>query len=219
MIIIDSTLMQLPAEPVAVYTADKIKNEPMLFSCDVEAAWRMGGEITRDCLRSLFSVVPKGVCADAIVDSRVHMLMPGFYPCIPGWHHDDVDRTRPDDQPNYLAERQRVRHMAMLVNAHNAPTLFATGKVEMPEVPLGQGVYKAWHPVVEEHLAAGRLTPFSAPDRKWVCFDDHTFHRGTEATHFGWRYFIRVSFDSRRPKKNEIRRQVQVYLSDLNGGW
>lgn len=68
---------------------DDIKNEPMFFNCDLDFAWDNGGNITRSFISNLpYDWQDEGI----VFDSRVHMLMPGWYPAIPGFHHDDVPR-------------------------------------------------------------------------------------------------------------------------------
>lgn len=60
---------------------DQIKNEPMFFNCSLEFAYNNGGPITRSFIMNL----PDDWNTDQVVfDSRVHMLMPGWYPAIPG---------------------------------------------------------------------------------------------------------------------------------------
>lgn len=63
---------------------------------------------------------------DFIFDVKVHMLMPGQYPCIPNWHYDNVPRVnnkqdfdlvRPD-LPMYLWASnapQTKKHLPRLV--------------------------------------------------------------------------------------------------------
>lgn len=72
------------------YTDEQIKNEPMLFNCDFKHAYDLGGPITGEFLDHIADHLPT---EDIVVDSRVHMLMPGWFPCIPGFHHDDVPRS------------------------------------------------------------------------------------------------------------------------------
>ncbi len=65
------------------YNKSDLKSEPMLFRATREFARFVGGPLTKAFLNALD-------WEDCLIDSRVHMLMPGMYPCIPGWHHDDV---------------------------------------------------------------------------------------------------------------------------------
>lgn len=196
-----------------------IKNEPMFFNCDLAFAYVNGGPITRafiDALPQEWKMSP------LVFDSRVHMLMPGWFPCIPGFHHDDVPRTdtsngQPDyDNPEYLSQ-----HIIGLVNADIAPTEFAVGECTMPEVAEGDIVYRRWHTEVERLIAEGEMASMSAKDRTLIYFDWQAFHQGVRAIKGGWRWFGRVSKDTARVTQttNEIRRQVQVYLEFPMEGW
>lgn len=212
-----------------------IKNEVMLFNNDgfhdfnADLIHGIPNDITREAFCALDS--DWQTSEDLVIDSRVHMLMKNWYPCIPGYHHDDVPRTRPDGQPNYHDE-QRSEHAILLLNAHVAPTEFAVGEFNFNEVPLGETVYKEWHKVVTEQIRMGQLEVVKAPDAQWVYFDDRTWHQGVGANvDFGWRFFIRVSryyrmIDGEKvygprgnPRTNEVRRQVQVYMDNLHQGW
>lgn len=195
---------------------DLVKNEPMLFNCDVAAALELGGPLTEAFVDGMLRLGE--AWQEAVIDSRVHMLMPGFYPCIPGWHHDDVPRTRSDGQPNYDAPIS-ARHVMMLVNGEIAPTEFALGEFTLPEIPIGQRVYEQWHPLVEKRLEAQPIRRWPAPSGLLIEFDWRTLHRGTAAVSNGWRFFIRASINTKRQPTNEVRRQVQVYLPTLNQGW
>ena len=80
------------------FTQLEVKNEPMLWQCDRKFAYENGGPITRAFLDAIKKT---NLADDLIIDTRTHMLMPGWWPAIPGYHHDDVPRTRADKQPNY----------------------------------------------------------------------------------------------------------------------
>lgn len=164
------------------------------------------------------------------IDTRVHMLMEGMYPCIPGWHHDDVPRTRSDKQPNYDDEL-RCEHAMFLLNAHVAPTKFAIGVVPFSEVNSGEVAYRKWHSEVEEEIQNGGLEEIECPDSQWVYFDDRTWHAGTMCkVPFGHRLFIRIGMHYRMidgkkvyeqppTRANEIRRNAQVYMNNPMQGW
>lgn len=207
------------------YSDNRVKNEPMLFNNDLDGAYNNGSFITHEFINKLprsWQKVP------LVIDSRVHMLMPGWFPCIPGWHHDDVPRTRSDGQPQYEEPTDRAEHIMMLVNAHLAPTEFAVGKQSFKVPALGEVIYEKWHQDVSEMVAARDLEVIKAPDKALILFDDRTWHRGVAATGSGWRFFIRASryYDkdgnvkARFGKRtNEVRKQVQVYMSAENAGW
>lgn len=205
---------------------DKIKNETMFFNCDLAFAFDNGGPITRSFIMNL----PDDWNNDQVViDTRIHMLMPGWYPAIPGYHHDDVPRPdipagqhfltagQPDyDNPRYLSE-----HIIGLVNADVCPTHFATGRATFSEVPEGKTIYKHWHPEVLHHIEDGNLKQWEAPDRTLLQFNHATWHTGSKAVKNGWRWFGRVSRNTDRVKKitNEIRVNAQVYLEFPMEGW
>lgn len=207
------------------FTENTVKNEPMLFNCDLPHAKALGGPITNAVLAHL----PEGWKAqELVIDSRVHMLMKGWYPCIPGWHHDDVPRTRADGQPDYLNQkRYRSQHIVYLYNGDICPTAFAHG-IGTFHVPETGVIYKQWHKDVERAIQDGKLKKTTIPSGFLVKFNDETWHTGTRAIKNGWRFFIRISryFNSDgepiargNPRTNELRRQVQVYLDDPNEGW
>jgi hypothetical protein len=197
-----------------------VKNEVMFFGASIDFVNRTtGAPITQALLESALSVLGFENTEHVVVDTRVHMLMPGWYPCIPGWHHDDVARTRADGQPNYAEQPYYSRHVLFVLNSEIAPTEFAVGAHDLPDVPLGQKVYQTWHPLVEQQLQSGVLRRVSVQDSEMVGFNWQTMHRGVAAVSGGWRYFFRASV--RMPRhRNEIRRQVQVYVpGNINEGW
>lgn len=213
-------------------TQAMIKEEPMLFSSTVKFALANAGPITRSFLHN----VPDEFFNDptAIIDTRVHMLMPGWFPCIPGWHHDDVPRNTADGQPNYVDPPYQTRHVMGLVGADVAPTEFAYGPVvvEHPQPPTM--VYKGWVQQIEnvrtvraaypDPAAFPDIAPLTfevhqAADRVLYEFDCNTFHRGVAAVKNGWRWFGRISIGRASKVAPEIRRQVQVYMPTINAGW
>jgi hypothetical protein len=199
---------------------EDIKNEPMFYNCDLRFAYLNGGSITRSFIDALPGEWKTG---KAVFNSRVHMLMPGWYPAIPGWHHDDIARPAgsPNGQPDYDNQLYHSEHIMGLVNADICPTGFITTACEMPAVPEGDLIYRAWHKEIEKQLEEGILYKCAAKDRTLIYFDCHTFHAGTKAVAGGWRWFGRVSRYTDRVNSitNEIRRNAQVYLEFPMEGW
>lgn len=195
----------------------QIADEPMFYRANAAFAYENGGIITKAFLENLPEDWRN---CDVTIDSRSHMLMPGWYPCIPGFHHDDVPRTRIDGQPNYENPGE-AEHLMGLVNGHICPTEFAVGQVELEEVPIGQLVYRQWHKDVERAISDGVLFSETAKSGRYIQFDNFSFHQGVGAVRSGWRWFIRVSRKTDRAKdcKNEIRKQTQVYMKDPMQGW
>lgn len=203
---------------------DSIKHEPMFFNSSLNYAYENGGPITRSFIDSLPSKAGGGV-----FDSRVHMLMPGWYPAIPGLHHDDIPRPEipvgqhfiTAGQPDYDNPRYHSEHFLGLVNGDICPTEFVIGEIELDKVPEGQLIYREWHKKLEAMLEDGLVAKASVPDRTIVNFDWQAFHQGTKAVQHGWRWFGRVSINTDRTKTitNEIRRNAQVYLEFPMEGW
>lgn len=199
------------------FSQAEIKNEPMLFSCSYDFALTNGGNITREFL----SLLPDDWrnAKDLIIDSRVHMLMPGWFPCVPGFHLDDIPRELPNGQPNHRNPSYLAEHLLCLVNGEVAPTEFALGLAEFPEIKEGEKYYQVWHPIVEQKIKNGELSKFCAPSNQLIYFNCHTWHQGVKAVKNGWRWFIRCSRNTGRKPTNEIRAQVQVYLEVPMEGW
>lgn len=197
------------------FSQTEIKNEPMLFACDIEHAAEFGGVITDAFMAAL---VADG-WDDAVIDTRSHMLMPGWFPAIPGWHHDDVPRGT-DGQPIYDDTPYFSDHAMALVNGDICPTMFAVGDVKLPApAPYRGPTYGQWHPMVDIAIQDGILRPESAPSNRIIYFDWQTFHQGVAANAGGWRWFGRASRNTAREPANEVRRQVQVYLAHPMEGW
>lgn len=218
MIEIISTVRELNIKQGKFFDQDEIKNEPMLFNCDYKAAVALGGPITQELLRQLDAIhETHKILENCVIDTRVHMLMKDWYPCIPGWHHDDVPRERADGQPEYITPSYRSKHLMLLMNGNVCPTEFAVGTCNL-EIPKGT-IYESWNHDVDTLINHNILKTVVVKDNQWYKFDDRSFHRGTAAKGRGWRYFIRVSWDTKRKPTNEVRRQVQVYLDNVNQGW
>ena len=205
---------------------DDIKKEPMFFNSSIEYAYEHGGSITKAFLNNL---PVEWLNSECVFDSRVHMLMPGWYPAIPGFHHDDVPRPEipvgqhfiTAGQPDYDNPRYKSQHIMGLVNADVCPTEFAIGECVMPKIEDGELIYRIWHKEVERLIDNGCLNLLEAKDRTLYYFDCDTFHSGRQAKTNGWRWFGRISRNTERVNKitNEIRSQVQVYLEFPMEGW
>ena len=205
---------------------EQIKNEPMLFNCDLEYAYDNGCGITQSFIDNLPHEWRYG---NVVFDSRVHMLMPNWYPAIPGFHHDDVPRPEIETgkhfitagQPDYDNPRYKSEHILGLVNSEVCPTQFAIGECTMPAIPETELIYRNWHKEVERLLECNEMELIEAKDRTLYYFDCDTFHTGQKAVGNGWRWFGRVSRNTDRVNKitNEIRVNAQVYLEFPMEGW
>lgn len=205
------------------YSQDQVKNEPMFFNCSADFAHENGGPITKGFIDSFIvnNFFDHDPATKYVFDSRVHMLMRGWFPCIPGFHHDDVPRSKTNGQPNYDDPEYRSKHCLGLVNGEICPTQFAIGQITLPHVRDDEIAYKVWHPLVEQSIRMKHMRAIDAPSNHLVYFDDESFHQGTRALDGGWRWFGRISWDTDRVNNvtNEIRRQAQVYLEFPMEGW
>lgn len=193
-------------------SAETIRREPMFFSADAHFAGRVGGELTQEFLSYVGGYGPGWV-----IDSRVHMLMAGWYPCIPGWHHDDVPRDRPDGQPDYLTTSYKADHFMAIVDAGTGSfTEFLAEPVELEIPPEGRVIYRDWD---DDIRARPLLKRHTVENLSVTRFSWQAFHRGAPAVSDGWRWFIRATRSSRRPVLNELRTQVQVYMPTVTAGW
>ena len=71
--VFDSKIV-IPGQFKSDYTQDEIKNEEMFFNSSLNFAYENGGEITKGFIDAL----PSG-WEDGVIDTRVHMLMLGWY--------------------------------------------------------------------------------------------------------------------------------------------
>ena len=208
-----------------------VPNETMVRSMDFRTLAEVPGvDLTRQTIGNGLSEYWWDRKEYWSVDTRVHMLMKGMIPCIPGWHHDDVQRSGKDNQPDYDHEL-RAMHAIFLINADVAPTEFAVGIAPF-ESHSGEGsMYGQWSKEVDAHIAVDRLKVVKSPDCQWVYFDDRSWHRGVECpVKFGHRLFIRVGmhyrmvdgervFEQPPSRANQVRRNAQVYMQYPAQGW
>ena len=197
-----------------LFTGQAVKDEPMIFSGDYAFSWEHGGPITR----AFLELLPDKNC---VIDSRTHMLMPGWYPCIPGWHLDDVPRTRPDGQPDHLHPAYRAYNIMAIVGDASV-TEFISGELDLEDIGFYEGaVYGKWNAEINRRLAEPdcKIALRKVPESTLIYMPFGAFHRGTPATKNGWRFFIRANFNTARKPSNEIRTQVQVYLPVPEAGW
>ena len=203
-------------ETLPEFTQEQVKDEIMFFTSNYAFVKQHGGPLSQ----AFLSKLPLDWISNPtlVIDSRVHMLMTGWFPAIPGFHHDSVIRNRADGQPNYDVDN-RAEHILALVNGDICPTEFAVGRAEFEEVPIGEKVYEKWHKVVIDKISSGELKSEFVPSNRMIYFDWQSWHQGTAAIKSGWRWFMRASINDGRKAKNEIRRQVQVYLENPMQGW
>lgn len=209
---------------------DAIENTLNLRQVTLEDAARYGGSVTRSAL-GLLSL--HGDRKNVIVDTKVHFLMPGMCPSIPGWHTDGVPRgvdLDPDGTEEPVLDaifdgRQSAPRYHLLVTGTFCPTRFILPEIAFPEGELLEGGARnlyanmtricnevTWHD--DEFL--------DTEDSRMYQWDWHNIHTAQTATERGWRYLIRVTeTDYIEPRTNPadfIRTQNNVY-TPIEFGW
>jgi hypothetical protein len=199
-----------------------IVEEPMLFSTSPDFAESYGGSLTRAVLRALSrerdriaTYISEHPGTYAVIDTRSHMLMPGQYPAIPGWHCDAYPRGKGSSgQPDLKAGDPECFHYVVTVS--DQPN--GVSNTTFMQVPLNLNVdpERVWGSVHDavEALGIGAAT---ISDGHLIRFKQETLHRATRTHTKGWRWFFRMSMYHSKPM-NQIRRQVQVYSTE-GGGW
>lgn len=191
------------------------RNVTQFYRASAEFVRERGG----DFFRGLLSVLDLSGGRYVSIDSRVSMLMPNWYPCIPGWHCDDF--YRPEGQPA-LERLLPIKHYCLVLGADVSSTEFLWQPADLPSpteiyeaCDSDRPLYSYYNEMIEarefktRRLRSGEVLQFSGLD----------FHRGLPAEHAGWRAFIRVSVSDHREPKDEIRTQSQVYLTAPFEGW
>jgi hypothetical protein len=208
------------------FSPNVVKNEMMFFNSSPKFVYSHDEsltQITREFISQVdtYFVEALGYIPPYVLDSRVHMLMKGWYPCVPGFHHDDVPRSLANKQPNYYNPEYHAEHIMALVNGDVCPTQFALGECTLPDVKDEEMYYKKWHPIVDQLCNDGVLQRYDLQNNSIIKFDAHSFHQGQVARANGWRWFARVSWNTDRVNAvtNEIRRQVNCYLPAPMEGW
>ena len=128
-----------------------------------------------------------------VIDVKVHMLMPGQYPCIPNLHYDMVPRDEKTGKQDFSRLPEKLEDMYLWVS--NAP--------------------------LTEFFDANGRSHFIEP-RTWTAFNQRMLHRGTVSTKHIWRLFMRVcpiSILEPNPPEKWYRRHTQFNLDAENLRW
>jgi hypothetical protein len=212
-----------PMEDPREWSQEDYANETMLFSADLPFARKHGGPITQVALDALEAAHPElhrnaAYAPDltGIIDTRVHMLMPGMIPAIGGWHCDAVPRIGGifKDQPDPRLYDERVTHYTItMAQGETSRTAFLMEPIDV-SLPPGERVWTAMH---KEITRKPRRVLYGSHNSV-VKFDLGTPHKASVTSTPGWRFFFRYSLYKSTPR-NQIRRQVQVYIPHEGHGW
>lgn len=204
-----------------------VKNTLGLHNASLEDALKYGGELTRAAIGAMNLQLTK---KNIIVDTKIHMLLPGMCPAIPGWHTDGVPRGNSLDPtvkqaPNIHAQEEMdspIFHL--LVTGESCLTSFIKErnfKLEVPNEPSTK-LYQTVSKQVNEKVKTGELTSYEAPSCVPIMWDWWEIHTGIPAKKHEWRFLIRVTeSDIQEPKtdlRDIIRTQQQGYMP-MEFGW
>jgi len=192
---------------------NEIRQLPQFFRADADMAWRLGGPRVRRVLQDANFLARWKYIS---IDSRVHMLMPGMYPCIPGWHCDDFYRPEREPELRKLTSNAPSEHAA-IVFGKVARTVYLTSVLDWtPQWSYGEHLYGVAHDFIE---ALKDKTARAVLNGELVWFSPLTWHQGAPAADQGWRFFMRITGSNHWEPKNELRTQTQVYLTKPFAGW
>jgi hypothetical protein len=153
---------------------------------------------------------------DYIVDSRAHMLMPGWLPCIGGWHFDEVAR---DQNKNLHWDSNKPKEHYFMIIDQGTGSLTEFAQFDWPRDQEGCVMPRHYEELSEWIKYDSTKIIHTCESNKIYSFDCFDAHRGTPATGHGWRYFIRATANTQRTYANEIRKQTQVYIPSESVGW
>lgn len=215
--------------PVAVGEAiedpdqQTIKLTPSLWNADWDDAIRFGGELTRAAMSAVDLVGDRNFVT---VDTKIHLLMPGMVPAIPGWHTDGIPRAE-SGAPHGSLEPDFHRqvgldHVApryhLLVTGWHSPTEFLERPWEWAP-PVGRDLYAEMTRALEQDYAE---PSFSVEPSTVYTWDWWNVHRAVPAKATGWRFLMRVTesdfLEPQRDMKQVFRMHNQVYLP-TEFGW
>jgi len=191
---------------------ETVRATPQLFWASEDFARQHGGAVVRDLLDVL---PPPRTGYWYIVDSKVHMLKPGWYPGIPGWHLDFAPGWETHINWNMIDPYERhwclVSHDVSLTEYLSDPI-----RLNVPDVRQLNGYLSRQVAALGETVRMERVRPMVVYE-----FGQMDLHRVKPALGAGWRLFVRVSQTKLRKPLNEIRTQQQVYIlaEDQHNGW
>lgn len=167
-----------------------------LFHCPFDEALGLMPElrgILLDCpIKGEFSFATRGPRYEGwVVDVKVHMLMPGQWPCIPNWHYDFVPR---DENGKQVMSRRDPDNKMYLWVSGEPTTEFLNSDGEPYSIPA-----EVWKEFNQYDLHRGtmskehtwrvfiRVSPESlcpvAPPNKWIRRHSQVY---LDAENFKW---------------------------------
>lgn len=205
----------------------EIKNTFGLWNASYDDAIKYGGDITRNALRNMNLRHDR---KNIVVDVKVHMLMAGWSPAIPGWHVDGAPRDASKNpqgagKPDTFAQEndEHFNRYHIMVTGEGCLTQYINRplEVDIPAEP-SYNVYS----VMSENVQAQVINDPGIVSTFESCgiyeFDWWNIHTGVLATKKEWRYLIRVCesdyYEPQKDLREVVRMQSQIYCP-TNFGW
>lgn len=209
-------------------TAKEIKNSPQIINASLDDAMKYGGEIARQAIQQMnLSYNTKHI----LVDSKVHMLMPGMSPAIPGWHTDAVPRNYQTfaatgaEAPDILAQEnlKTVKFHLLETGTAYSHTEFIKQPVTLEDEWVPDfSLYANLNQAINFYLGNELCDIEEIDYNEVVEFDWWNIHRACPAKSPGWRFLIRITETDYSEPFNDLRdilrTQQQVYVPE-NFGW
>ena len=126
-----------------------------------------------------------------VIDTKTVLLMPGQYPCIPGWHCDGVLRPERGAQPDMDSVGERIYHYIFSMSGGSAPNIPTEFVCKDETLQVDED--NVWSSVAKGLQGYSRKT-FKTEANSIYRFNRATLHRGLPATERTVRYFFRLSF-------------------------
>jgi hypothetical protein len=151
-----------------------------------------------------------------LIDVKIHLLkIVGSYPCIPGWHCDEVYRKN-NELDWFMTNPDRHFYLCLFDYGTGSLTEFCDYEISDDYNKFKQ------HKDINEYIKNNKsINIIKTQPNVIYKFNVNDPHRGIESTGSGWRYFFRATVLSDLTPRNEIREQSQVYvpLERLEDGW
>ena len=158
------------------------------------------------------------------IDVKIHMLMPGQYPCIPNWHCDNVPRNEMKALEYSKVNVDPLDDMFIWIsNGPHTEFLAEDIPVKNMELPKDHGDLSKYMSELKGIEKGSDKQIFrSLPEQQWARFNQLAPHRGVASTHHQWRIFVRATPSHIYPQRSivsKVRRHSQVYLNAEEFTW
>jgi hypothetical protein len=184
---------------------DEIADELNLFRASRDEALQIGGLATKAFVEHL----PAAWRDDPslTIRSKLAWLRKGWHPLhqLIGWHCDLMpgrpDGTGPDYQN--ADEDVRKRETIICVFGDVSLTEYVTGRIELPDYPLGHPQQALYNQAIERKIAMGQLERRQLRPGELVKMGFGSFHRDAPAHAEGWRLMLRAVLRWWEPGQSE----------------